>query len=156
VVTGRGGEDDDSTGVPDRVLADEPADDGPAAEADDLWRPASDWEPGQDRTEDGGQTALPPKVEAWRKRSATGAILTGFALGLQQAFDKEREEPAIVMQTSGDPPRDLPVDATLEQGRPRHSVVNVRPWLLRDGAGETQDGPAAEDTPAGETPTGDA
>jgi hypothetical protein len=75
-------------------------------------------------------TALPPKVEAWRRRSATGAILTGFALGLQNAFEPPRKEPAIVMQTSGDPPMDLPVEAELEQAGPRHTVVKVRPWLL--------------------------
>jgi hypothetical protein len=79
--------------------------------------------------EDLSHTALPPKVEAWRKRSATGAILTGFAFGLQQVFEP-KDEPAVVMETSGDPPRDLPVEADLEYGRPRHSVVNIRPWLL--------------------------
>jgi hypothetical protein len=83
-----------------------------------------------DAGEPGQQTALPPKVEAWRRRSATGAVLTGFALGLQQALGKEQEQPAIIMQTSGDPPTDLPVDAEVEQGRPRQSVVNIRPWLL--------------------------
>jgi hypothetical protein len=82
--------------------------------------------------DDAAQTALPPKVEAWRRRSATGAILTGFALGLQQALGKEQEQPAIIMQTSGDPPTDLPVEAEVEQGRPRQSVVNIRPWLLPD------------------------
>jgi hypothetical protein len=88
--------------------------------------------PGEDETEAEGapHTALPPKLEAWRKRSATGAVLTGFALGLQQAFEKEREQPAIVMQTSGDPPKDLPVEADVQHGRPRHSVVSIRPWLL--------------------------
>jgi hypothetical protein len=72
----------------------------------------------------------PGKMEAWRKRSATGAVLTGLALGFQQVFEKEREEPAIIMTTSGDPPRDLPVEAEVEHGRPRRSVVNIRPWLL--------------------------
>jgi hypothetical protein len=87
---------------------------------------------------DAGQsTALPPRVEAWRKRSATGAVLTGFALGLQQALGKEQEQPAIVMQTSGDPPTDLPVEADVEQGRPRQSVVNIRPWLLANRTEET-------------------
>jgi hypothetical protein len=83
-----------------------------------------------DAPNDGEHTALPSKVEAWRKRSATGAILTGFALGLQQVFEKEREEPSIIMTTSGKPPRDLPVEAEFEHGRPRQSVVSIRPWLL--------------------------
>ncbi len=81
-------------------------------------------------------TALPPKVEAWRRRSAAGAILTGFALGLQEALEKRKEEPSIVMETSGEPPRDLPVEADFEYGRPRQSVVQIRPWLLPDGGPE--------------------
>jgi hypothetical protein len=80
----------------------------------------------------GTSTALPPRIEAWRKRSAAGAILTGFALGLQEALEKRKEEPGIVMQTSGDPPKDLPVEADFEYGRPRQSVVQIRPWLLGD------------------------
>jgi hypothetical protein len=83
----------------------------------------------------GTHTALPPKLEAWRRRSAAGAILTGFALGLQEALEKRKEEPGIVMQTSGDPPKDLPVEADFEYGRPRQSVVHIRPWLLTDGDG---------------------
>ncbi len=91
-----------------------------------------------------GSTTIPPatigeppagKMESWRKRSATGAVLTGLALGFQQVFEKEREEPAIIMTTSGDPPRDLPVEAEVEHGRPRRSVVNIRPWLLGEQGG---------------------
>jgi hypothetical protein len=93
------------------------------------------------------RTALPPKVESWRKRSATGAVLTGLALGFQEALQKEREEPAIVMQTSGDPPKDLPVEADFEFRRPRHSVVNIRPWLVE---------PAAEPTAGTDAEEGEA
>ena len=84
-------------------------------------------------------TALPAKVEAWRKRSAAGAILTGFALGLQEALEVHRDEPSIVVQTSGDPPDDLPVEADFEYGRPRQSVVSIRPWLLGSQASQPAD-----------------
>ena len=94
----------------------------------------------------GSPSPPPGKMESWRKRSATGAVLTGLALGFQQVFEKEREEPAIIMTTSGDPPRDLPVEAEVEHGRPRRSVVNIRPWLLDRGAS----GPARTRLP---TPT---
>jgi hypothetical protein len=94
-------------------------------------------EPVEDEGE-AGHTALPPKVEAWRKRSATGAILTGFALGLQQALETPKEEPSIVMETSGDPPQDLPVEAEFEYGRPRQSVVSIRPWLLSEEPGSEE------------------
>jgi hypothetical protein len=87
-------------------------------------------------------TALPPKVEAWRRRSATGAILTGFAFGLREAFELPRDDPGIVMQTSGDPPTDLPVEAEIDQVPPRHTVVKVRPWLLE---GAATDEPTDED-----------
>ena len=125
--------------------------------------------PGGDMTYgDMTHTALPPKVESWRRRSATGAILTGFALGLQQALEKRQEDPSIVVVTTGDPPDDLPVEADFEYGRPRQSVVNIRPWLLSDpdatnarlstsgpekGDGEDQAGPAG---PGGGSPGGDA
>ena len=91
----------------------------------------------------GPHTALPSKVEAWRRRSATGAILTGFAFGLQEVFEPKQGDPSIVMETSGDPPRDLPVEADLEYGRPRHSVVNIRPWLLPGDQQESPDTDAA-------------
>jgi hypothetical protein len=82
--------------------------------------------------EEEGQTGVPPKFEAWRRRSATGAILTGFALGLQEALEAKREEPSIVVQSSGEPPQDLPVESDFEYRRPRRSVVHIRPWLLKD------------------------
>jgi hypothetical protein len=102
---------------------------------------------------DSGRTALPPKVDAWRRRSATGAILTGFAMGLQQVFEKEKQEPAIVMQTSGDPPSDLPVEAEVERARPRQSVVNIRPWLL--GGNGTADATSSNRNPAPSDRAGD-
>lgn len=110
--------------------------------------------------EDGGDphTALPAKMEAWRKRSATGAILTGFALGLQEVFEPKRDEPAIIMETSGEPPKDLPVEADFEYLRPRQSVVNVRPWLLPNAPAETRaegkSDEAGEDGPGGSGSSG--
>jgi hypothetical protein len=145
-VTPTGGErDSDSDAEPFGALPDEPGGgSGRDVEAGD------DLDLGDELPDGGPSSALPPKVEAWRKRSATGAILTGFALGLQQVFEKEKDEPAIVMQTSGDPPTDLPVEADVEHGRPRQSVVNIRPWLL-GGAGESNDpGQAAKAGPPDE------
>jgi hypothetical protein len=109
-----------------------------------------------DSPDDGEHSALPSKVEAWRKRSATGAILTGFALGLQQVFEKEREQPAIVMTTSGDPPRDLPVEAEFEHGRPRQSVVSIRPWLLGNQAKPAAAGAHSAGVEPSEPETSDA
>ncbi len=93
--------------------------------------------------DDDGHTALPPRIDSWRKRSATGAILTGFALGLQQVFEPERKEPAIVQETSGEPPRDLPVEAELEGVVGRRSVVRIRPWLLDEDLVDEEADPSA-------------
>jgi hypothetical protein len=100
-------------------------------------------------------TGLPDGLEKWRRNTATGAVLTAFAFGLQQAFEPERKEPAIVMQTSGDPPKDLPVEAQLEQLGPRQSSVKVRTWLLgKDGSEgtseRTEGGTAGADGKAGD------
>jgi hypothetical protein len=127
---------------------------GPRSPANGDVEPSERVEPGED-LDSGPHTGLPPKLEAWRKRSATGAVLTGFALGLQQAFEKEREQPAIVMQTSGDPPKDLPVEADVQHGRPRHSVVSIRPWLLgRRAKGPDAEPPDAPLPPGGPTTAG--
>lgn len=75
-------------------------------------------------------TALPPRLEAWRRRSIAGALLTGIAFGLQEALEQKPEETAVVVQTSGDPPTDLPVEADLSGLRPEDKVVTIRPWLL--------------------------
>lgn len=87
------------------------------------------------------RTSLPDWAERWRSRSATGSVLTAVAFGLKEVFEPERKEPAIIMETSGEPPKDLPVEANLEQLGPRQSSVTVRPWLL--GAGEDEGGTAS-------------
>jgi hypothetical protein len=94
-------------------------------------------------------TALPPKVEAWRRRSVSGAILTGFAFGLKEVLEPERDEPAIVMQVSGQPVRDLPVEADLDELHPSESVVKVRRWLLEGLPTDEPPGPdvGPEDRP---------
>ncbi len=100
------------------------------------------------------RTGLPDSVERWRQRSATGAVLTAFAFGLQQALETEKKEPAIIMVTSGEPPTDLPVEAQLEQLGPRQCSVKVRTWLL-PGAGNDQ-GEEAGRTSTGDGPDGEA
>lgn len=117
---------------------------------DDLGDEDADYGIGEPDEDDGGDephTALPPRIDAWRRRSASGAVLTGFALGLQSVFEPKRDEPAIVLETSGDPPRDLPVEADMEYRRPRQTVVNIRPWLLDQGRSATT-GEPTQDRPA--------
>jgi hypothetical protein len=100
------------------------------------------------------RTGLPDSVERWRQRSATGAVLTAFAFGLQQALETEKKEPAIIMVTSGDPPTDLPVEAQLEQLGPRQSSVKVRTWLLPGADKSEETGSASTEGPDGEAGEG--
>jgi hypothetical protein len=82
----------------------------------------------------------PDSSGRWRARSATGTVLTVFALGLQQVFEPDREQATIIVQTSGEPPKDLPAHAQLRQLGPRQSTVAIRPWLFNEnghGAGIT-------------------
>jgi hypothetical protein len=97
-------------------------------------------------------TALPPRVESWRRRSLTGAVLTGFAFGLREALEPERDEPAIIVQVSGEPVGDLPVEAHLDELQPAESTVTIRPWLLGEPAKEVA-GEATEPTPEDEAPS---
>jgi hypothetical protein len=85
-------------------------------------------------------TGLPDGIERWRSRTAAGAVFTAVAFGLQQVFEPDRKQPAIIMQTSGDPPKDLPVEAHLEQLGARRSSVTVRSWLLGNNAQTSQVG----------------
>ena len=45
----------------------------------------------------------PLRFSQWMKRSATGAVLSGIALGLQQALEQKREVPAFVMEAPDQP-----------------------------------------------------
>ena len=77
------------------------------------------------------RTALPAALEDWRRRSATGAILTGIAFGLRQALELPRENPAIVVEAPGEPPGPpQPMDLHMDPDRPEETWVIVRPWLL--------------------------
>lgn len=89
-------------------------------------------------------TALPPRLESWRRRSVAGAILTGIGLGLKEVLEPKRDEPAIMIETSGDPPGDLPVEADMAGIMPADKVVRIRPWLLSQTAGTPVPGDGAQ------------
>jgi len=101
-------------------------------------------------------TGLPDKAERWRMRSATGTVLTAFAFGLKEVFEPNRNQPAIIMETSGDPPRDLPVEAQLEQLGPRQSSVTVRSWLLGNNLPGTASAVSTEEASSSGTGTDQA
>jgi len=69
----------------------------------------------------------PLRFNSWMKRSATGAVMTGIAVGLQQALELPRQEPAFVIEASGEP--DDPnraIDLHIDPDNPAGSVAIVR------------------------------
>jgi hypothetical protein len=78
-------------------------------------------------------SALPAPLEAWRRRSIAGMLMTGIALGLREALEPKREQAAIVADAPGDPPGSQAVEVNVDADRPAESVLVLRPWLLRQG-----------------------
>ena len=76
-------------------------------------------------------TALPAPIEAWRRRSLAGMLLTGIAFGLREALEPKPQEAAIVADAPGEPPGDKAVEVNVDSVRPAESVMVIRPWLLR-------------------------
>jgi hypothetical protein len=64
-------------------------------------------------------------------------------MGLKEVFEPKKEEPAVVIQVSGEPPDELPVEAQVAQVRPADSVVLIRPWLLDEPLGDKTSGERA-------------
>jgi hypothetical protein len=79
------------------------------------------------------ETRVLGALDRWRRRSATGALLTSVALGLRQVFDPEREERKVVEQEAPGPPEKVePVELHFSTTSPHATFVVLRPWL-RDG-----------------------
>ncbi len=69
----------------------------------------------------------PLRFNSWMKRSATGAVMTGIAVGLQQALELPRQEPAFVIEASGEPDDpDRAIDLHIDPDNPAGSVAIVR------------------------------
>jgi hypothetical protein len=93
-----------------------------------------------DGEEPSSSTALPPRWEAWRRTSATGAILTGVALGLQQVFEPQRQEVAIVAPAPTEPLHPTgPVSVQLDAENPSASRILVRAWMMHPTAEVPED-----------------
>jgi len=69
----------------------------------------------------------PLRFNQWMKRSATGAVLSGIALGLQQALEPKRELPAFVMEAPGGPEDpDAPITLHFDPDDPTKTVAVIR------------------------------
>jgi hypothetical protein len=82
--------------------------------------------------------ADPTRFEKVR-RSSAGVIMTGIALGLQDALALPKKEPAFVIKATGEPDGDQgPIDLQFDPDDPSNTVAVIRPWLAD---GQTKDVP---------------
>jgi len=78
-------------------------------------------------TDTDGGTPDPLRFSNWMKRSATGAVLSGIALGLQHALEEKRELPAFVMEAPGEPEDpDAPIILHFDPDDPTNTVAVIR------------------------------
>ena len=83
--------------------------------------------------------ATAPRVPPKRARTATGALLTGIALGLRDVFDpeKKRDTIAIEQEAPGEPDGPQRYEVHLNRS-PRDAQAVYRPWVEEDGSRSDQ------------------
>ncbi|HEY5110483.1 MAG TPA: hypothetical protein VII96_12830 [Acidimicrobiales bacterium] len=111
-----------------------PVPDGPAEPGADAG-PRQDGSPATDdavTSDDPGDPEVhvphePLPFQQWIKRSTSGAVLTGIALGLQQVYQPKRELPAFVMEAPGEPEDpDAPITLHFDPDDPTKTVAVIR------------------------------
>ncbi|MGA2837213.1 MAG: hypothetical protein ABSF84_11505 [Acidimicrobiales bacterium] len=76
---------------------------------------------------DDGDPHDPLRFSNWMKRSATGAVLSGIALGLQHALEEKRQLPAFVMEAPGEPEDpDAMITLHFDPDDPTNTVAVIR------------------------------
>lgn len=74
---------------------------------------------------DGGRDPL--RFSNWMKRSATGAVMTGIAVGLKEALQPQRKEVPFVIESREDPDdEDKPIDLHFDPDSPEATVAIIR------------------------------
>ncbi len=121
---GDGDDQQAPTGSGERAEAEEAGADGSGARVDgddDVVDPTDG--SGNDEVPEGSD---PLRFNHWMKRSATGAVLTGIAIGLQQALETPRQQPAFVIESSDVPDPDGPIDLRFDPDDPSATVAIIR------------------------------
>jgi len=76
--------------------------------------------------EESADEIAPGRFDAWRRRSAVGGMATGIALGLQEVFYPNKNEPVISAEAPGEPPdADDRLRVVLDPDDPTKSTVVV-------------------------------
>jgi hypothetical protein len=79
----------------------------------------------------------PLRFNRWMKRSATGAVMTGISLGLREALEHKKNEPALMIEASGQPDDpNHPIRLHFDPDSPSDSVAVIRQPGDRDSPSE--------------------
>ncbi len=77
-----------------------------------------------------------PKPPPKKARTATGALLTGIALGLRDVFDPEKKVDTIAIEQEAPAEPDEPQEYEVRlNGSPRDAQAIYRPWVAAEGEG---------------------
>jgi len=71
-----------------------------------------------------------PSLPSWRRGPLAAQFLAASMIGVAEVLYGKKEEPAIVIEASGEPPGEDGFEVQLDPERPDESVVVIRPWLL--------------------------
>ena len=70
-----------------------------------------------------------PRKKTVRRRGLGAAMLAGAMVGLDEAINGPKDEPAITEVGNSTPDDDDPVALDLDPEDPSQSIAVVRPWL---------------------------
>jgi hypothetical protein len=103
----------------------------------------------EDEAEETRHNALPRRLESWRSRTASGAVMSAMAMGLRQVFEPEQRKPAIVAEAPSDPyDDDDPIVVEYVADDASGTTVILRPWLMQHSS-DAQPEPAAPEDEEG-------
>ncbi|MDQ4067976.1 MAG: hypothetical protein M3203_00620 [Actinomycetota bacterium] len=75
-----------------------------------------------------------PKPPPRKSRTATGALLTGIALGLRDVFDPEKKVDTIAIEQEAPTEPDEAQEYEVRlNGSPRDAQAIYRPWVAEEG-----------------------
>ncbi len=81
-----------------------------------------------------GQGKDPLRFSNWMKRSATGAVMTGIAVGLKEALQTQKKEVPFVIESRDEPDDpDKPIDLHFDPDSPQSTVAIIRRPPAADG-----------------------
>ena len=75
-----------------------------------------------------------PRPPVKKARTATGALLTGIALGLRDVFDPEKKKDTVAIEQEAPAEPEGPQEYEIRlRASPRDSQAIYRPWVKEDG-----------------------